>query len=227
MNSNETQTPEMNENINAMEEHPDGNAEPIDVSTEENAEPIDVSTEENTEPLDVSTEENTKPIDVSTEENAEPMNEQKTSLQITIDKPLLTNLAQSLHVNLIITTNSYIQILQKLEELGESSVQEIIPQLTTIQEQLVQMLTNVQNQLHIEPEKREDPQKIIQNASHSDAITKNMLIVQSLFTALATLSPLLLGGERKRKKRKQSKNKRQKPHARKHKTTKKSSSTNI
>jgi hypothetical protein len=158
---------------------------------------------------------------------AEAIEPPKTSLQITIDKPLLTNLAQSLHVNLIITTNSYIQILQKLNELGQSSVQEIIPQLTNIQEELVQMLANVQNQLGIEPEKREDPQKIIQNASNSDAITKNMLIVQSLFTALATISPLLLGGERKRKKRKQSKNKKQKTHARKHKTTKKSSSTNI
>jgi hypothetical protein len=137
-------------------------------------------------------------------EAAEVKNEdKKESITIEINKPFLSNLTQRLNPALLVSLVTYINILTKMKELEPTNtgLDDDIKEFKSIKDSLSTLLRKVQETLKIDEDKREDPDKIINNMASSETFTNFLLFIQSIFSAAVPLSAAILGGKKKRTRR--------------------------
>jgi hypothetical protein len=153
----------------------------------------------------VNTLNNSGKTDIKYEDKNE---DKKESITIEINKPFLSNLTQRLNPALLVSLVTYINILTKMKELEPTNtgLDDDIKEFKSIKDSLSTLLRKVQETLKIDEDKREDPDKIINNMASSETFTNFLLFIQSIFSAAVPLSAAaaaaaILGGKKKRTRR--------------------------
>jgi len=143
----------------------------------------------------------TAPVPV--EEPVVPVEEPKSSDEVTlkINKDTLISLAQNLNTNLLVSISAYKNVLSKLKEITtETKLDADLQTLNDLEKGASELMNNVQTNLGVEPEKKIDPTKVIEESTGSSSfMTKLFGAEAAAILGSMMAATVLLGGAKKKK----------------------------
>jgi hypothetical protein len=153
-----------------------------------------------------------------TGEGMEQMTQNATTgeaITLTTNKSTLTNLAQNLNANLLVTVAAYKAILLKLKDnTYDSEKQKLleanIKELEMVENSVTNLLTSVQTNLEVEANKMINASGVLEEAGTSNKFTQRLLNTEAIAILAAMLAPIGLGGGGKRKGKKKTRRQRNK-----------------
>jgi hypothetical protein len=140
---------------------------------------------------------------VPVEEPVVPVEEPKSSDEVTlkINKDTLISLAQNLNTNLLVSISAYKNVLSKLKEITtETKLDADLQTLNDLEKGASELMNNVQTNLGVEPEKKIDPTKVIEESTGSSSfMTKLFGAEAAAILGSMMAATVLLGGAKKKK----------------------------
>ena len=145
-----------------------------------------------------------EPVPVPVEEPVPvPVEEPKSSDEVTlkINKDTLISLAQNLNTNLLVSISAYKNVLSKLKEITtETKLDADLQTLNDLEKGASELMNNVQTNLGVEPEKKIDPTKVIEESTGSSSfMTKLFGAEAAAILGSMMAATVLLGGAKKKK----------------------------
>lgn len=146
----------------------------------------------------------TEPEPQPQQQPEEQTNKSSDDVTIKINKESLISLIQSLNTNLLVNIGAYKGVLNKLKTISSNdSINGDIDSLNSIESNVAQLFTNVQTNLDVSQDKIISPEKVIEEANKTTALTDQLISAQvsSILAGLAATA-ILLGGKRRKHTRK-------------------------
>ena len=145
----------------------------------------------------------------------EVVSETNEGITLTTNKSTLTNLAQNLNANLLVTVAAYKAILLKLkdntsDEEKRKLLEANIKELEMVENSVTNLLTSVQTNLDVESDKMINASGVLEEAGTSNKFTQRLLNTEAIAILAAMLAPIGLGGGGKGKSKKKTRRQRNK-----------------